>query len=284
MKLQKSEISILIPTYNYQPERLVEELRYQAEKIAGLSYEIIVGDDGSSVPITVSCQMLRMEHNIGRAAIRNALAQASHYPWLLFLDSDMEILDSHFLEHYLTCEATGVIDGGIRVGQGSTDNLRFLYEKKSEPKHITSQRAKHPYRCFRTTNFMVSRDVILKIPFDERFKYYGYEDVLFGKELHKHNIHIEHIDAPLTLTDFESNKDFMAKTEEGLRTLYQFREELYNYSKLLQKLSSLPVPLRLAIKLFHRIFGAIERKNLTGPHPRLFIYNLYRLGYYLNIK
>ena len=286
MNQRKQELSILIPTYNYDPSRLVASLRHQAEQLVtdGLRYEIIVGDDGSTTPVSPPCTILRMERNLGRAAIRNALTRASQYQWLLFLDSDIEVLDKDFLKKYLTHSGTQVVDGGLSIGNGSPANLRFLYEKAAEPQHVATERRKHPYRSFRTTNFMISRQTMLAHPFDERFRHYGYEDVLFGKVLQENNIPIEHIDASVVLTDFESNPVFVAKTEEGLRTLCQFRKELYNYSTLLQRLSSIPSPAQFLIRVFHRIFSSPERRWLTGNHPFLPIFTLYRIGYFLSLK
>ena len=44
-------LSILIPTYNDPCFELVDTLRHQAEA-TGISYEIIVADDGSTSPST----------------------------------------------------------------------------------------------------------------------------------------------------------------------------------------------------------------------------------------
>jgi hypothetical protein len=40
------------------------------------------------------------------------------------------------------------------------------------------------------------------------------------------------------------------------------------------------------IRLWHRLFGAIERRNLCGQRPSLTVFKLYKIGYYitLNIK
>jgi hypothetical protein len=119
-------------------------------------------------------------------------------------------------------------------------------------------------------------------PFDERFRYYGYEDVLFGKQLRAAHITITHIDNPMGFCTFESNPDFVAKTEEGLRTLCQFRKELRGYSHLLTLVDGIHIPLILwIIRLSHRLFGGLIRRNLCGTHPSLRLFSLYKLGYFL---
>jgi hypothetical protein len=125
---------------------------------------------------------------------------------------------------------------------------------------------------------------MLNFPFDERLRNYGYEDVLLGKTLHQNRIPIVHIDNPLGFCVFESNADFMAKTEEGLRTLCEFRSDLRGYSRLLKLVQGIHIPAILwLIRLWHRLFGQIERRNLCGSRPYLSLFNLYRLGYFLTL-
>ena len=38
------------------------------------------------------------------------------------------------------------------------------------------------------------------------------------------------------------------------------------------------------IRLWHRLFGHLERRNLCGKRPCLKLFNLYRLGYYVSQK
>ena len=112
----------------------------------------------------------------------------------------------------------------------------------------------------------------------------GYEDVLFGKHLKHSNAAILHIDNPVTMTEFETNPDYVLKTERNLRTLYQFRSDLRGYSRLLTLVSGIHISAILwLMRLWHRMFGAIERRNLCGSRPYLLFFKLYRLGYYLSL-
>ncbi len=287
------DISILIPSYNYVCTSLVSELRRQASQLA-IGYEIIVADDGSSdtacteanskIGTWPQCRFIRMEKNIGRAAIRNMLAREASLEWLLFLDCDMETGSSNFLHTYATYDTDkDVLDGGIGIG-GRQDmlhgNIRFLYEKKASARHSAEMRSLAPYKSFRTTNFMVRRSVMLANPFDERFLHYGYEDVLFGKHLQQNGIQICHIDNPTVLTDYESNEVFIAKTEEAMRTLYTFRDDLQGYSRLLDRALRLP---QWPFVVWHCLFGRWERKNLTGSWPLLALFDIYKIGYFVTL-
>ena len=282
-------LSILIPTYNDLCIILVDNLRQQAET-AGIDYEIIVADDGSPHPEQNQaigkfphCTYIMKEKNEGSAATRNFLARQSRYEWLLFLDSDVSIAHINYISKYLSCEyKADVINGGIDIGGCYPDYLRWRYEKKAEPAHRASSRQTRPYRQFRSTNFMIRKKTMLQIPFDERFKNSGYEDVLFGKALEQAHVQVVHIDNPVTMTSFEDNRQFMEKTERNLRTLHHFRHELEGYSGIING-SKRPLPAFLLRTTF-RLLDNVLRKNLCGRHPHLLLYNFYRMGYYLNIR
>ena len=296
MEQVKTELSILIPTYNTICVDLVRTLYEQAVKLS-LTYEIIVADDGSpntqaiaaNQPIgdLPNCQYIVRQENVGRAAIRNILAKTARYDYLLFIDSDMRIGDPLFLSNYLQSPCDTVIDGGVAIcGDDKLlkGTLRYLYEKSEEARHTAEQRCQTPYQHLHTANLLIRRDIMLQYPFDERFRHYGYEDVLLGKTLRQHRIAISHIDNPVLFCDFESNPEFVAKTEEGLRTLHQFREDLRGYSRLLTFVGNIHIPVILStIRLWHHLLGHLERKNLCGTRPCLLVFKLYRLGYFLSL-
>ena len=285
-------LSVLIPTYNHVCVALVEQL-LPLLQAAGIQYEVIVADDGSTDKDTIvanqainqqpSCRFIERKENVGRAAIRNFLAREARHSYILYIDSDMTIVNDQFIRRYLQTSETSVIDGGVTIcDSNDTSNLRYLYEKAEEPHHTATERQKRPYQHLHTANLLIRRDIMLAHPFDERFRHYGYEDVLLGKVLHQHHIPIAHIDNPVGFSHFETNPDFVAKTEEGLRTLYLFRDDLRGYSRLLTFVSGIHIPLILSlIRLWHRLFRKAERRNLCGSRPSLLVFKLYRLGYYL---
>ena len=291
-----ADISVLIPTYNQPCLELVSQLREQLEQ-EGIAYEIIVADDGSTDHLAIEanlmintlshCQYIIRKENVGRAAIRNFLAQQAQYTYLLYIDSDMTVINDLFIHRYLIADGDSVIDGGVAIG-GDPDelrhSLRYLYEKAEEPHHTAQKRQKNPYQHLHTANLFIRRDIILSHPFDERFKHYGYEDVLLGKVLRQNRIPILHIDNPLGFCTFESNSDFLRKTEEGLHTLYEFQSELRGYSRLLTFISGIHIPMILSIfKWMHKLFSRLEQRQLCSKHPSLTLFKLYRLGYFLNI-
>ena len=291
----KKELSILIPCYNCQCVELVKGLVTQCEDIEGLRYEVIVADDGSTDKhlCLLNEELLNLEHvryitrekNIGRACIRNFLVQQATYEWVLFVDSDLSIIREDYILSYIQLDSTFLVAyGGYEVGNENTTNLRYLYEKDAAPKHTMEQRKLHPYHHLHTANLMMKRTTALTYPFDERFKRYGFEDVLLGKELQEHNVCIAQINNPLLFDHFETNDSYMEKTEEALQTLYTFRNELSGFSSLL----TLNYHLR-RWGLHYLILFIFQQKRrkwrtiLCGERPNLKLYIIYKLGYFISL-
>ena len=291
----KKELSILIPCYNCQCVELVKGLVTQCEDIEGLRYEVIVADDGSTDKhlCLLNEELLNLEHvryitrekNIGRACIRNFLVQQATYEWVLFVDSDLSIIREDFILSYIQLDSTFLVAyGSYEVGNENTTNLRYLYEKDAAPKHTMEQRKLHPYHHLHTANLMMKRTTALTYPFDERFKRYGFEDVLLGKELQEHNVCIAQINNPLLFDHFETNDSYMEKTEEALQTLYTFRNELSGFSSLL----TLNYHLR-RWGLHYLILFIFQQKRrkwrtiLCGERPNLKLYIIYKLGYFISL-
>ncbi len=284
------DLSILIPTYNDECLGLVSALQQQAVAL-GINYEIIVADDGSTnqeviqtnqqINTLAGCRMIARGENIGRAAIRNFLVQQAQYEWLLFIDSDMIMHRNDYLQRYQSAEGE-VVCGGVVIKGAIKGNLRSMYEARHEQEHTAVRRQQHPYQDFHTANFLIRRQTMTTHLFDERFRYYGYEDVLLGKRLEQDSIPIHHIDNPLSFEVYETNEAFVSKTEEGLRTLHQFRNELRGYSRLLDFAERHPLTARM-VRLWHLLAAKWERRHLCGNAPTLTVFNLYRLGYFLQL-
>ena len=287
-------LSILLPVYNCSCVALVTELQRQCVE-CGTEFEIIVADDGSSVASYIE-HNLRIERldgvryitrkqNVGRSAIRNFLISQAQGEWLLFIDGDLTLDNSHFIRRYLQAKSNVVV-GGIRIGGDPDiwkDNLRYHYEKAYEQKNTPQDRQCHATKHFRTTNFLAHKDIMMEHSFDENFVQYGYEDVLFGKSLAMDHIAITHIDNPITLDFFESNSEFLDKTEQSLRTLYTFRNQLKGYSKLLETAEKIKkLHLQKLVNAAYFLVGQRIKKHLQGNNPSIFLFNVYKLMYYIH--
>ncbi len=286
-------LSILIPTYNSPCLSLVEALARQAGAIADLRYEVIVAEDGSTDTTSLEvnraigqlahCRHIERKVNVGRAAIRNFLAREAQYEYLLFIDSHMSVVRNDYLKRYieLTHPQETLLYGGYTITRTPSEgrgNLRYAYELSCLDNQSAEKRSRQPYSNFHTSNFLVRRDIFLSHPLDERFKHYGYEDVLWGKTIFLAGIPIHHIDNPLGFDHFESNTRFMEKTDEALSTLRTFSSELRGYSRLLNLTDRLSRwHLTPFLRFLYRLTGKAIRRNLIGASPSLTLFKVYKL-------
>lgn len=315
-------LSILIPTYNNVCVELVKSLQAQASLLYSSSdslsssspssssdslsssshfeYEILVADDGSTDERTVEgnriintlphCRYIERKENVGRAAIRNFLAREAKYTWLLFIDSNMNVISHQYLANYLKEKESDVVYGGYQIKRDAETrerlkyNLRYIFESAGTQNGNHLLRQAHPYADFHTSNFIVKRSILLKHPFDERFSHYGYEDVLWGKNLKDNHIPILHVDNPLGYEHFIGNMSFLYKTEESLRTLYQFRNELQGYSKIIDYAHKLKRwHLYPPCQYLFPLLSLPIKARLTGNKPSIFMFNIYKLLYYIHL-
>lgn len=292
-----TNLSILIPTYNTVCVKLVAELQRQAAE-AAVIYEIIVADDGSTDTATVEANKAinTLPHSIyiirckneGRSRIRNFLARQAKHDCLLFIDSDMVVRSSDYIHRYVQAAGTNdIVYGGYIINANPKEmsgNLRYRYEMAHRSNGSAAVRRQHPYADFHTSNFLVRRELFLRFPLDERFRRYGYEDVLWGKTIREQGVGIQHIDNALSFEIFEDNTTFIEKTEESLRTLHEFSSELRGYSSLLTMTDNISrLHLNRLFALLYPRLSAIIKRQLRGNNPRLLLFNIYKVLYYCHI-
>lgn len=290
-------LSILIPTYNYDCTRLVNDLHQQADSL-GIPYEIIVADDASpihtykernrAIKALHHCRLIELPTNLGRARIRNLLADEARYHWFLFMDADAEVTSPTFIADYLAHTDAEVICGGLCHADSLPSpnvSLRYAYEKRADKHRAARYRNQAPYERFITFCFMIRSDVFHSIRFDESITEYGHEDTLFGIELECQKVDIRHIDNPMRQGGIETNEEFLEKTHASIRNLEQKEDTFLAHSQLIR-----------AYRLLHRfhLTGLLSRyyaKNqdaltarLCSTHPHLFLFFFYKLAYYCRIK
>ncbi len=290
-------LSVLIPAYNQSCLELVKALQHQCEA-EGLDYEIIVADDGSidekaktenqQVGMLPGCQVLMFPQNKGRSATRNKLILESRGDYLLFIDSDAQVISQDFIHQYSALWPTNaVVCGGIIHPDSLPSqevSLRYWYEKACEPRFTAQERNLHPYKCLRSFNFMLPREVAQSVPFDEKVRTYGYEDTLLGKAYKEKGIEVRHIDNPLLNSELEDNATFLEKTCESMRTLYQIENEIEGYSSLLSTYHRLQRwhLVRLIAWVYSLMHKKAER-SLLKDKPNITLLQAYKLGYFCKL-
>ena len=296
-------LSFLIPTYNFNCLSLVSDLYAQCEQLmvsdTSFTYEIIIVDDGSPEVSVVEELMIGIRNlksqyvkliplikNVGLAAARNVLLREAKGEWVVFIDSDAAVITNDFVSNYWQHRnAADAIVGGIKHPNviPSGYELRIAYERSYEKKRSLEWRKQHPYAIFSAFNLMMRKEVIERYGFDEHCREYGYEDFLLGVALESDGVKVEHIDNPLLHTGIDTSEVFLKKAETGVRTLLNLPVELREkvglaiYAERLRKLRIAPV-IKCVLKTFHPIL----RKQLLSARPSILLFQLYKLGAYLN--
>lgn len=289
-------LSICIPIYNFDVNDLVNDLDNQIVSNE-FDAEIILIDDASNQDFidlnknleSKVAQFIFLDKNIGRSKIRNLFLNYSHSEYLLFLDCDGKIINQNFLKNYIDFIKTknpDVIFGGRKVSDVKPDpqfglRWKFATERENLP---VAQRLNAPYLDFQTNNFVVKKSVLEKIPFNEKITQYGYEDLVFSKDLQDHQIKIDHIDNPIFNNDVESNSIFMSKADQSAKSLAQLINNDKSFDKVSQiRLAKAYLMMKktgfiFVYKLLYNLSKSwIQKKLLTGK-ASLKVLDFYKLG------
>ncbi len=280
-------LSVLIPTYRWNVYPLVKILLKQLQS-TNCQFEIIVLDDGSKavysndnykINLLPNCIFEVLPQNIGRSSLRNLLAKRAIYPYLLFLDADVLPRNENFIEAYLSIiEKHAIVVGGIAYRQEEDSaRLRWKIGKIYEEVSL-SKRRQIPYKYFLTGNFMIHKRLFENISFEERIKGYGYEDLLFSKEIQKQNIPITHIANEVYHIGIDTNEVFMVKTKEALNNLGRL---LYHNNEVVGEVGLVVTYTKLRklkILVGMGLFSLFFEKQAIKTSSVLY-YNLFRVTY-----
>lgn len=289
-------LSIVIPTYNYVCANLVKDLCIQCQSCTDIeNFEIIVADDDSSNESTKDanrsinslpfCEFREEKQNNGPSRIRHKTVLATHYEWLILIDSDAKVCTPDFIQKYVDSikEGYDVVCGGIKTTKKyltKHNTLRYKYEEKADSIRMLEFRQTHPYHFFTAFNILIKRSVFDEVNFDNRLEQYGYEDALFGIELERHGYSLLHIINPLIHMGIDDNKSYVRKTEQAIENMVKLKDSIGSHSPLYQCYLTLSrYHLVWAIKLWHKLFAGLEKRNLLSKHPSLTLFDIYKLGY-----
>lgn len=288
-------LSICIPVYNFNIERLINKLYFQISELSDIC-EIIVIDDCSKEKYKIinrsvcdKVNYFELQKNIGRSAIRNLFLSYAKYDNLLFLDCDSFVIEDLFVQNYIEFikkHPNSIVCGG-RVYTKECPNdknvlLRWKYGVKKESLSY-SQRIKNPNASFMTNNFVVSRKIFEHIKFDERLVNYGHEDTLFGYQLKKQGIKILHIDNPILNGHLETNIQYINNTENAVINLVNILQFM-KYDKLfIQDVTLLRVyfkfrKLKHIISFLFFISKPFIKFLLKKGIVNLYLFDFYKLG------
>lgn len=287
-------LSILIPVYNYNVLSLVQSLHEQVCKL-NHEFEIICIDDASSLKYddnqkinTLSnCKYILLEDNIGRSAIRNKLADLAKYDTLLFIDSDMIVINSNYIANYLLAlDNNDLVYGGITYENNLNDNrfvLRWKYGNNRESLSVEKRNAK-PYLSAKFCNLLIRKKVFENIRFDENIREYGHEDTLFSIQMQVQKLMVIHIENELKHVGLEDSETYLNKVKIASINLKKIAE-LHSNDKLLREIPLLKTYYTLEkfnLIQFYRIVYAIFKngieRNLLSDEPNIRLLDFYKLN------
>lgn len=295
-------LSVCIPVYNSDITDLVNGLLNQIDALDD-SIEICLIDDASTNP---TCDVLGFNHpkiigfkntvNSGRARVRNQFKEVANYGHLLFLDGDSRIIRSDFLKTYCDLLKTSKVEVlcGASVYQENrpprSHYLRWKYSILRESKTLIERQC-NPKLGFKTNNFIIDREIFKRVHFNESLRGYGHEDSLFGYDLNKAKVKINHVDNPVLNYQLDDNSTFLKKTKEGVSNLKQVLQIVAHDSEFLKsnKLSRTYVSLKksklnwliyLGLASIHPLNHFLLKRGLFV----LTMFDLYKLKLMLQIN
>ena len=287
-------ISVCIPIYNFDVTQLVKTLVGHM-KLLDVPSEIILVDDCSETffkevneCVCSKQTYIKLEKNIGRAAIRNRFLDYAKYNHLLFLDCDMVVPSDCFLSKYLVAikeHPNNVICGGLKYQEKPplrTQRLRWKYGINRESKKV-EERNQNPNKSFMSSNFVIEKNILATIRFDERLVEYGHEDTLLGFELKKRNMTNVHIDNPVLSVDLVDNKDFISNNEKAVMNLIQILEFIGYDKDFIEDITLLRTYYKwynfrkLILGLFF-VLRPIIKFTLSKGYVNLWAFDFFKLG------
>jgi glycosyltransferase involved in cell wall biosynthesis len=266
------ELSVLIPFCGDDPVPVVRALAAQGAELAA-AIEIVLFDDGSPdaalcehvrgaiTGLPVPVRLISASHNRGRAAARNALAQAARGRWALYLDADMGV-DPGFLARHLAAARSDAFDaasGGCKF-EPAPNGLVVLHAAVAAANDVGSveTRTRLGARAVLTGNLLVRLDVVRATPFDEGFRGWGWEDMDWAVRAAR-RYRLTHIDNPARRLPSDTAGVLLAK----------YRAAAPNFARLLGKAPELHLlPSARAARFLARVPGQRRLRGLWAAMVR----------------
>lgn len=292
-------LSVLIPSYNYNVYPLALELNEQCRK-CGINYEIVVLDDNSKtifsenekINFLGNCKFLVNQKNLGRGININKLVEFSKFENVLILEADAFPHKKNYIQLYvdeLKKNPQAVFGGVIysKIKPSKNTLLRWIYGHARESKSL-NHRLQYPNDIVFSWNLMIQKKIFLANAFETSITTYGFEDLVFLKKLKENKIVIGQIDNPCIHQNEELSTVFIAKSKtavQNLVDLYHRNVLSAEDSGLIRAFEKVEKWRLTALKGF--LFNKFENlllKNLLSEKPSLFLFDLYRLGYFCEIS
>tara|TARA_B100000963_G_scaffold9348_1_gene7338 strand:- start:504 stop:1346 length:843 start_codon:yes stop_codon:yes gene_type:complete len=236
---------------------------------------------------------VELDQNLGRSKVRNQFLQYSNSEYLLFIDCDSAIFRDDYISKYVKYikeNRPKVLVGASIYNEeypGLNFRLRWKYGRKRESQAVEIRRM-NPSTSFKTNNFLIARQILNEIQFREELDGYGHEDTLLGYDLNANSIEIEHIDNPVLNCQLDSNKEFLEKTEHGLKNLLKVWSIVNEDQRILDQIKILKFYVKYKdsklFRLLYHFFRRPSRALLKMGWVNLYLFDFYKLGYLIELS
>ncbi len=258
--------SVIIPTYNRLPIlkkclKAFENQQISNAEITG--YEVILIDDASTDGTSKwfletyskdnRFRLLEQKENLGRSHTRNFGIKNAKGDMIMFVDSDIVVLEDFIISHYLVfSEAKDkfTTDRFYTVGpEVRTADFENPVQKDYKIAPFSD--------LFITCNASIPKTLLEECGgFDEDFNLYGYEDIEIGIRLNK--IKVKGIKADKAV-GFHYHPDF---TLSDIPNMKKVEEQKAKMALIFcKKYPSLQIRLLVQNNLFHKILRNIQTLN-----------------------
>lgn len=192
-------LSVVIPTYNRLPilRKCLAALEGQRIGAPLERYEVVLVDDGSTDDTVrwleanaarlPHVRLIRQEHG-GPAEGRNRGVEAAEGDVIVFIDSDLVVMDDFLLCHARALDAQWRRSGDrLCFTYGAVINTANFDDPTSEPHKPTDL----SWAYFATGNVAIDRRVLERSGlFDTGFRLYGWEDLELGERLRRMGVRL----------------------------------------------------------------------------------------------
>ncbi len=196
MPERHAEISVQVPARNPGPSFSAFLGSLSAQVAGGPSWELVVVDDGSDIPVGESfdirpegasrVEVIRLDGPGNRPRARNVALEASTAPLAFMTDSDLR-LGRDVLRRHAEARREG-FDGvlrGSRINALSKDASPWQRWFDTRAGGVGGRRGPMPWNHFVTGNVSLPRELAVRAGmFDERITHYGGEDTELGYRMH----------------------------------------------------------------------------------------------------
>ncbi|MCC5997179.1 MAG: glycosyltransferase family 2 protein [Oceanicaulis sp.] len=181
-------LSVLIPTYRDDPRSLLAALAHDASH----EVEVLIYEDGAPdadlsealraavLYAPIPARLLTAKDNLGRSAARNRLGAAARGDWLLFLDADMQAPERflpRWLEILARSGADAVFGGYVPCAPRDRSEAVHAALARMSDVHSAVERNETGPVAVCSSNLAVRSAFFSRVPFDEAFTGWGWEDV-----------------------------------------------------------------------------------------------------------